>query len=482
MTRPRSERIDREEGGFYHLGSRCVRRAMLYGEDPVTGRDVSHRRAWIEDRLLELAEIFTVHVCAYAVMSNHYHVTVDYRPRERLEFSDEEVAERWLRLFPPQPGAALESAVTALLEDPERLAVLRDRLGDLSWYMRCLNEPIARLANREDDCTGRFWQGRFCSKELPNDRSVWACMAYDDLNPLRAGMAETVDAPEHTVAAAPPGGSRRRTRAARRAPRAVGASRWQGGQRANPRTPPRHDAARLSRPRRMDRRQPVPCAREQGARTPGPTARPHVVARPGGVTSPAPPHAHAATLGPRERRSRHSVDRTEQSRRRVLASLTGTTLGHAPWRPARKSVLRHVHIASARRGPFRSSALAASRRRMPALCAEKLAVPCVTSTLQRRSRGRVSRGSACWCLQAHSSLRVGVPSEAEGGCPLEGGTRTRGRLYAVPQEIALRISVLNSAVSQLPRNVVGVTPSGVTDSSTKGWELERDEWVWPRAT
>ncbi len=198
MTRPRSERIDREEGGFYHLGSRCVRRAMLYGEDPVTGRDVSHRRAWIEARLLELAEIFTVHVCAYAVMSNHYHVTVDYRPRERLEFSDEEVAERWLRLFPPQPGAALKSAVAALLEDPERLAVLRDRLGDLSWYMRCLNEPIARLANREDDCTGRFWQGRFCSKELPNDRSVWACMAYDDLNPLRAGMAETVDAPEHT--------------------------------------------------------------------------------------------------------------------------------------------------------------------------------------------------------------------------------------------------------------------------------------------
>ena len=171
---------------------------MLYGEDPVTGRDVSHRRAWIEERLLELAEIFTVHVCAYAVMSNHYHITIDYRPRERLEFSDEEVAERWLRLFPPKPGEALEAAATALLEDPERLAVLRDRLGDVSWYMRCLNEPIARLANREDDCTGRFWQGRFCSKELPNDRSVWACMAYDDLNPLRAGMAETVDAPEHT--------------------------------------------------------------------------------------------------------------------------------------------------------------------------------------------------------------------------------------------------------------------------------------------
>ena len=198
MTRPRSQLIDREEGGFYHLGSRCVRRALLCGEDPVTGRDLSHRRGWIEDRLLELTEIFTVHIYAHAVMSNHYHATADYRPQERLEFTDEEVARRWLRLFPPKHPEELEQAVTALLDDPERLAVLRDRLGDLSWFMRCLNEPIARRANREDDCTGRFWQGRFCSKALPSDRSVWACMAYDDLNPLRAGMAEEVDAPEYT--------------------------------------------------------------------------------------------------------------------------------------------------------------------------------------------------------------------------------------------------------------------------------------------
>ena len=95
---------------------------MLCGEDPVTGRDLSHRRGWIEDRLLELAEIFTVHIYAYAVMSNHYHATADYRPRERLKFTDEEVARRWLRLFPPQHDEELEQAVTALLDDPERLA------------------------------------------------------------------------------------------------------------------------------------------------------------------------------------------------------------------------------------------------------------------------------------------------------------------------------------------------------------------------
>ena len=197
MTRPRCEIVDRENGGIYHLGSRCVRRTMLCGKDPVTGQDYSHRRAWIEDRLLELTEIFTVHVSTYAVMSNHYHITANYTPQERLELSDEDVARRWLRLYPPkQPD--LEVQVAALLEDVDRLAVLRDRLGDLSWYMRCLNEPIARRANIEDDCTGRFWQGRYRSKGLPDERSVWACMAYDDLNPIRAGMAEHVDDDEHT--------------------------------------------------------------------------------------------------------------------------------------------------------------------------------------------------------------------------------------------------------------------------------------------
>ncbi len=198
MTRPRSEIVDRENGGVYHLGSRCVRRAMLCGTDPVTGLDFSHRRAWIEKRLLFLSRVFTVHVQTYAVMSNHYHITADYRPKERFDLADEDVARRWLTVYPPKDPDNLDNEVAALLDDPDRLAVLRDRLGDLSWYMRCLNEPIARRANLEDDCTGRFWQGRFRSKDLPGERSMWAAMAYDDLNPIRAGMADELDADEHT--------------------------------------------------------------------------------------------------------------------------------------------------------------------------------------------------------------------------------------------------------------------------------------------
>ena len=203
MTYPRLQTVDPQAPGFFHCISRCVRRAFLCGQDGYSGRSYEHRKAWVEERLIVLAECFAVGVYAYAVMSNHVHVVLHVDPQMAEGWSDEEVAERWVRLFPVRVDETIDEClgrekVKRLQGDPERMAELRSRLGSVSWFMRCLNEPIARQANREDGCTGRFWEGRFKCQALLDEQAVLSCMAYVDLNPIRAGIAHDLSGSEHT--------------------------------------------------------------------------------------------------------------------------------------------------------------------------------------------------------------------------------------------------------------------------------------------
>jgi REP element-mobilizing transposase RayT len=139
-------------------------------------------------------------VYGYAVMSNHTHLVVYVDPAAAKRWPDRDVAERWCRLFPHsgETERSMQLRVELLLLQSDRLASLRARLCSLSWFMRCLNEPIARRANAEDDCTGRFWEGRFKSQALLDERAVLAAMAYVDLNPIRADITDQLDQCDHT--------------------------------------------------------------------------------------------------------------------------------------------------------------------------------------------------------------------------------------------------------------------------------------------
>jgi REP element-mobilizing transposase RayT len=204
MGLPRSHYVQEGEEGVYHCYSRCVRRAFLFGFDALTRRDFCHRKAWLVDRLRHLASLFAIEVCAYAVMITHYHSILRTRPDLAVLWSDREVAARWLTLFPRHrdpkgvPLPPTEKEIQALTDLPDRIAELRKRLCSLSWFMGRLNEFIARAANKEDQVKGRFWESRFKCQALLDEAAIAACMAYVDLNPIRAGVAETPEDSDFT--------------------------------------------------------------------------------------------------------------------------------------------------------------------------------------------------------------------------------------------------------------------------------------------
>lgn len=180
-----------------------MRKAYLCGFDRASGKDFEHRRAWLEDRLLGLQNYFCIDVCAYAIMSNHYHVVLHVDKDKAAQLSELEVAERWHGMY---KGTLLTQRFVnnETLSRAEYQAVQvkiecwRGRLMDISWYIRRINEWLAREANREDKCSGRFWEGRFKSQALLDEKALMACMAYVDLNPVRAKMAETPEASDYT--------------------------------------------------------------------------------------------------------------------------------------------------------------------------------------------------------------------------------------------------------------------------------------------
>ncbi|OUL56377.1 transposase [Pseudoalteromonas ulvae] len=203
MVQARRSLIDLDSTPYYHCISRCVRRAFLAGFDKYSGQNFEHRRAWLVERFKRLSQVFAIDIAAYAVMSNHYHLVLRVDRSRALSWSKDEVIERWYQLYHGtilvdryRKGEKLDEAYMYSVD--KTVEVWRNRLYDISWYMRNLNEFIAREANKEDNCTGRFWEGRFKSQALLDEQAVLSCMMYVDLNPIRAKMAKTLQDSDFT--------------------------------------------------------------------------------------------------------------------------------------------------------------------------------------------------------------------------------------------------------------------------------------------
>ena len=197
MTIARSQLVDVNVSPWYHVLSKTVRGAWLLGE----GQEDS--KQWIQDRLQELSQVFAIEIAGFAVLDSHLHVLVRLCPERVPTWSDEDVVRRWARVVPPrgpdrEPLEISQAWLAEKLADTKFVARTRQRLADLGWFMKCLKEPLARLANREDGCQGAFWQGRYKSIAILDDEALLATCAYIDLNPVAAGIAATPEASPYT--------------------------------------------------------------------------------------------------------------------------------------------------------------------------------------------------------------------------------------------------------------------------------------------
>ncbi len=197
MTMARSHLVDPSVTRWYHCMTKCVRGADLLTKVP------EDRKAWIEQRLQELAQIFAVGVAGFSVMDNHLHVLLRLDPDVANSWSDEELVRRWGQLFPPrdqsrQPLPVRDDWVRRCLKDRRTVKTLRQRLQSLSWFMKCLKEPLARLANRQDKTRGAFFERRFKSVAVLDEEALLAVCVYIDLNPVAAGVVPAPEASPHT--------------------------------------------------------------------------------------------------------------------------------------------------------------------------------------------------------------------------------------------------------------------------------------------
>ena len=202
----RAEVFAPDEVATVHVMNRVVRRCYLMGTDALTGKNYDYRKRWIEDLLQRLAASFGIDLIAFAVLSNHFHLVLRSRPDVVKTWSDQEVARRWLTLCPLRrngdgsPKTPAPAELRAIYGDPAKLAQIRSRLSDISWWMRLLCQRIAQRANREEQQEGKFWENRYKAIRLLDEESILACAAYVDLNPIRAGLAETLESSAHTSA------------------------------------------------------------------------------------------------------------------------------------------------------------------------------------------------------------------------------------------------------------------------------------------
>jgi REP element-mobilizing transposase RayT len=129
------------------------------------------------DLIRRYAALYLVEILGFCLMGNHFHILVRVIPDYR--FTDEDILKRYVDFYGDERIFA-DGLVPSL----------RLKLSNLSEFMREIKVNFARFYNRRHNRRGYFWGDRFKSVIVENGETLINCLAYIDLNPLRAGLVE----------------------------------------------------------------------------------------------------------------------------------------------------------------------------------------------------------------------------------------------------------------------------------------------------
>ena len=196
MSKARKLTINLKETRYYQCISRCVRQMFLCGTDESSKNSFEHRKQWIKNRMQFLSQHFAIDICSYAIMSNHYHIVLKVNINWLMSLSQQDIISHWSAVFTCKPKMRKLMFYKEQNNHKEVNKIVREmrsRLMSISWFMSALNQNIAYRANQEENRKGRFWEGRFVSQPLLTESAILKCMAYVDLNPVRAGVAKSLE-------------------------------------------------------------------------------------------------------------------------------------------------------------------------------------------------------------------------------------------------------------------------------------------------
>ena len=168
---PRSARmVIKDESAVYHVMSRTALDGFVLG-------DVE--KEYLIELIKKLSKVYFAEVLGFCIMGNHFHLLV--RMNQEEEYSDEEIKERF-RLYYGEKNPEEEGM------DIVKILQLRKKWSNLSEYMKEIKQGFSRFYNRRHKRKGFFWSDRFKSVIVDNGETLINCLAYIDLNPIRAGL------------------------------------------------------------------------------------------------------------------------------------------------------------------------------------------------------------------------------------------------------------------------------------------------------